>query len=679
MRIGISFLAAASHGCSMSGIKEFVLRSPTSIAEGPYRIDYEKALNPAQLEAVRTLEGPLLVVAGAGTGKTRTLVYRVARLVERGVAPQHILLLTFTRRAAEEMLHRAAALLDGRCRAVQGGTFHSFANAVLRRYGAALGLPSHFTILDRGDMEDVLQRLRTQLGFDRSATRFPRKDALAEVLSMSANKEEPILQVLTELYPHFLDHASAIEELARAYARYKREHALLDYDDLLLFLRALLEQHPDVRHTIAQTHRYVMVDEYQDTNRVQADIVYWLGQAHRNVMVVGDDAQSIYSFRGANFRNILEFPQRFPDARVVTIEENYRSTQPILDLANAILAEAREGYGKQLFTRRTRGEPPFLVATPDERSQSQFVCQQILELREQGYALNDIAVLMRSSFHSFDLELELAQHRIPFVKRGGYRLVESAHVKDLLAHLRLIANPFDVVSWHRVLLLLEGIGPRTAALIEQWIQAQPQPLAALQSFPRRDVRERLSGLASLLERLSRLTNPAEQTDEVLRYYVPLLERQYPDDHPRRRKDLEHLVGLASEHRSLLAFLTHMALDPPTDSVDGVMATEGDNELLVLSTIHSAKGLEWRAVFVIWATEGRFPAPHSLAPEDLEEERRLLYVAVTRARDQLYITYPVKVFDRFQGVTLGKVSRFLEGISPNVLVPSRVVSSQDPIF
>ncbi|GBD26773.1 ATP-dependent DNA helicase PcrA [bacterium HR30] len=661
----------------MAQVKEFVLRTTRPVSPGAYRIDYERALNPAQLEAVTTLEGPLLVVAGAGTGKTRTLVYRVARLVEHGVSPQQILLLTFTRRAAEEMLQRAATLLDGRCREVEGGTFHSFANLVLRQFGSALGLPPHFTILDQGDMEDVIQRVRTELRFDQSRVRFPSKQVLAEVISMSVNKEQPIPTVLQELYPHFFEHVEAMENLAAAYQRYKRQRHLVDYDDLLVLLRDLLQEHSAVRQSLAYRYRYVMVDEYQDTNRLQADIVWWLGQEHRNVMVVGDDAQSIYSFRGADYRNILEFPQRFPEARVVTIEQNYRSTQPILNLANAVLARAQEGYGKQLFSEQRQGEAPFLVALPDERVQSQFVCQQILDLREQGYRLQDIAVLMRSGFHSFDLELELTQHRIPFIKRGGYRLVEAAHVKDVLAHLRLVENPFDAVSWHRVLLLIDGIGPRTAATVEEWIRQQPQPALALQSFPRPEIRQRLAALATLLDRLFRLSGPEAQVDEVVRYYEPLLERHYPEDHPRRRRDLEHVVGLAAQHRSLSAFLTRMALDPPTDSVDGVMAFDRDDERLVLSTIHSAKGLEWRVVFLIWATDGRLPSGFCSTPQELEEERRLLYVAVTRAKERLYITYPIQVFNRSSGMTFGKLSRFLEDIPQDILVPARAVFTQAP--
>ncbi|GIW43312.1 MAG: DNA helicase [Candidatus Binatia bacterium] len=661
----------------MAQVKEFVLRRPALPSSGEFRIPYAEALNPAQFQAVCTLDGPLLVVAGAGTGKTRTLVYRVARLVEQGVPPHQILLLTFTRKAADEMLQRAALLLDGRCKDVQGGTFHSFGHAVLRRYGSTIGLAPHFTVLDPGDVEEAIQRVRTELGLDRSEVRFPRKQALAEVISMSVNRGEPIAAILDQFYEHFREHRAAIEEVAAAYTRYKRERHLVDYDDLLVLLRHLLETQPEVRHLLAAQYRYIMIDEYQDTNKLQADIVWWLGQEHRNVMAVGDDAQSIYSFRGANYRNILEFPERFPDARVITIEENYRSTQPILNLANALLATAPQGYGKQLFSHKQDGEPPYLVPLPTEREQSQFVCREILALREEGYRLQDIAVLMRSGFHSFDLEMELAQHHIPFIKRGGYRLAEAAHVKDLLAHLRLVVNPFDTLSWQRVLQLLDGIGPRTALVIEDWIQRHPEPVGALQSLPRPELRARVGGLATLLERLFRLNMPESQVDEVLRYYEPILKRRYPEDHPRRRRDLEHIVSLAAEHRSLGAFLARLALEPPTDSVEGVLALDREDELLTLSTIHSAKGLEWRAVFIIWATEGRFPSAFCVSADEIEEERRLLYVAVTRAKERLYITYPVQVFDRQRGRVLGKLSRFLENISSDVLVPARVTLLDTP--
>ncbi len=655
----------------MERTHQYVLRRP-QLAAGSFRIDYAAALNSAQLEAVTTLEGPVLVVAGAGTGKTRTLVYRVARLVESGVPPGAILLLTFTRRAAQEMLRRAAALLDGRCEEVQGGTFHSFANLTLRRYGTAIGLAPNFTILDQGDMEDVLQLLRTQLGLDRRDRRFPRKGVLAEVLSMSVNKGLSIPELLQRDYPHLVEFREPITELAQRYRAYKRERHLVDYDDLLVLLCQLLAEHEDIRARLAERHRYLMVDEYQDTNALQAEIVWQLGQEHRNVMVVGDDAQSIYSFRGANVRNILEFPRLFPEARVIAIEENYRSTQPILDLANCMIARAREGYAKHLFCKRLGGQPPFLVPAPNENTQSLFVCQRILELREEGYELSDIAVLFRSAFHSFDLELELQRHDIPFVKRGGYRFMEAAHIKDVLAHLRLLVNPFDTVSWHRVLLLLPSVGPRIAQQIVEHAVAGIDPVAQLRSYPRPPLRARLEGLASLLERLPGLVHPQAMVDEVLTYYEPLLEQRYPDDYPRRRKDLEQFVALAANARSLEGFLTRMALEPPSDSVAGVLAAEKDEGCLTLSTIHSAKGLEWRVVFLIWAAEGRFPSPFSLDPDSLEEERRLMYVATTRAKELLYITYPVDVFDRSRGVILGKVSRLLEDLPPEVLPTLRLI-------
>lgn len=660
----------------MENTRHYVLRPPQP-APGAFRIPYESALNRAQLEAVVTLKGPLLVVAGAGTGKTRTLVYRVARLVESGIPARNILLLTFTRRAAQEMLRRASALLDGRCEEVEGGTFHSFANLTLRRYGSVLGLAPNFTILDRGDVEDILQLLRTQLGHDRHDRRFPRKSVLADVLSMSVNKALPLEDLLLRDYPHLFEFRSAIAELAEHYRQYKRQRHLVDYDDLLVLLCQLLAEHPEIRARLAERHRYVMVDEYQDTNVLQAEIVWQLGREHGNVLVVGDDAQSIYSFRGANVRNILEFPIRFPDTRIIAIEENYRSTQPILNLANAILAGAQQGYSKHLYSQRVSGEPPLLVPAPNENTQSLFVCQRILELREEGYELSDIAVLFRSAYHSFDLELELERHQLPFVKRGGYRFMEAAHIKDVLAHLRLVANPFDTVSWHRVLLLLPGVGPRAAQQVIEHVLAGTNPSAQLRSYPRPAICSRLQGLASLLERLPRLASPQAMADEVLTYYDPLLVARYPDDYPRRRKDLEQFVALAAHARTLEGFLTRMALEPPSDSVAGVLAEESEDEgYLTLSTIHSAKGLEWRVVFLIWAAEGRFPSSLALDPDALEEERRLMYVAVTRAKDLLYITYPIDVFDRSRGVVLGKVSRFLENI-PRDILPTLHLVQESP--
>ncbi len=382
---------------------------PDARADHRYRIDYAGELNRTQYEAATTLEGPVLVIAGAGSGKTRTLVYRVARLVESGVNPGQILLLTFTRKAAEEMLRRAAGLVGTSCERVAGGTFHSFANVVLRRAARHVGLEPNFTILDRGDSEDVVNLLRSRAGLDRKDRRFPRKRAILEILSMAVNRAKPLDDVVTESYIHLAEHLEDLERLGLEYARYKREKNLVDYDDLLVLLRDLLRDHTEVAAQLSRTYRFIMVDEYQDTNPLQAEIVRGLASAHPNVMAVGDDSQSIYSFRGATFRNIMDFPKAFPNTRIVKLEENYRSTQPILDLANAIIDRAAEKHTKVLRTRRGDGPPPLLVQCSDEQAQSRFVTQRILELREEGVPLNEMAVLFRSSFHSFDLELELGR------------------------------------------------------------------------------------------------------------------------------------------------------------------------------------------------------------------------------------------------------------------------------
>ncbi|MGD9764702.1 MAG: ATP-dependent helicase [Candidatus Binatia bacterium] len=654
----------------------YVLRRPTRPAE--FRLDYPGLLNPAQLAAVTATEGPVLVIAGAGSGKTRTLVFRVARLVEQGVDPQSVLLLTFTRKAAAEMLRRAAALLDGRCEAVAGGTFHSFANLTLRRHGAALGLPSNFTILDRGDSEDVIGLIRARMGLDKKDKRFPRKQAIAELFSMVVNKSLSVPALIAGSYPHFSEHTEELAALADAYRAYKGERHVVDYDDLLVKLHELLAQHEDVRQQLARRYRYVMVDEYQDTNPLQAAIVCLLGAGHANVMAVGDDAQSIYAFRGADFRNIMEFPRLFPGARVIALEENYRSTQPILDVANAIMVQARERYTKVLFTTEPSGAAPLLIAAGSENEQSRFVCQRILELREEGVPLPEIAVLFRSSFHAFDLELELARADLPFVKRGGFKFIETAHVKDALAHLRVLQNPRDAVSWHRLLLLIGGIGPRTASdLSSDLITAEDVP-AALEAVQGRAYSTDLRALAGLFRRIGTGARPpAEQLGEVLRYYEPLLKRVHPDDYPKRQRDLEHFLSIAARYRTLESMLTDMALEPPSDSVNDVLATDEEEGLLTLSTIHSAKGLEWHTVFVLWLVDGKFPSTYSMhGDEELEEERRLLYVAVTRAKRNLYLSYPISMYDRSTGMVLTKPSQFLDGVPREVLNPVRLIESYD---
>ncbi len=662
---------------AVDGMKVYTLRPrPVPSTPSQFRIDYCAELNEAQYEAVSTVDGPVLVVAGAGSGKTRTLVYRVARLVESGVAPVSLLLLTFTRRAAAEMLRRAAGLVPG-CDRVAGGTFHSFANTVLRQYARVLGLEPGFTILDRSDAEDVINLLRSRQGLDGKERRFPRKRVVAEMFSMAVNRSETLSNLLETAYSHLAEFEDDLVRLQQAYAGYKTRRHLRDYDDLLLDLRCLLTEHPAVAEQLSRRYRYVMVDEYQDTNRLQADIVCHLAAAHRNVMAVGDDAQSIYSFRGADFRNIMDFPRLFPGTTVIRLEENYRSTQPVLDLANEIINRAAEKYTKNLYTRRTGGLVPALVQGADEQTQSRFVCQRILELREEGIPLDEMAVLFRSSYHSFDLELELQRHDLPFVKRGGFKFIETAHVKDVLGHLRIVANPRDAVSWHRVLLLIDGVGPKSAESILEWVQGG-EPADRLETFPgRNQYASELKRLGVLWRELaSEELSPGEKMMRVVAHYVPLMRRAHPDDYPKRERDLEHLVAIAGRYGTLEGMLADMALEPPADSVGGVLAGGGEEDgLLTLSTIHSAKGLEWRVVFVIWLVDGRFPPYFNVKDEaEIEEERRLLYVACTRAKDLLFLTYPIDVYDRASGVVLGKPSRFLEGLPPGVLETVAAVES-----
>ncbi len=614
------------------------------------------------------VEGPVLVIAGAGTGKTRTLVYRVARLIESGVSPEAVLLLTFTRRAAAEMLRRAGALLDGRCDRVIGGTFHSFANAILRRHGKPVGVDPAFTILDRQDSEDVIHFLRGAAGLSSREKRFPRKNTLAALYSKSVNKSISVEEILLEEYNHFADHLDDVVRLHGEYARYKQEKRLLDYDDLLLKLRDLLQADEPTRRTLWEAHRNIMVDEYQDTNLLQAEIVRLLAFTHDNVMVVGDDSQSIYSFRGARFKNIIDFPSQFPNTRIFTLEENYRSTQPILELTNTIIRHAAEKYSKTLFTSRAEGASPALVQSVDEVGQSKFVCQKILELREEGIPLEEIAVLFRSSHHSFDLEMELARHDIPFIKRGGFKFMEAAHVKDVLAFLRALANPRDAVSWNRVLLLVEGVGPRKSHEYTERIGSDGVPSEALRTIT--ESHRAPKGMKPVAVLYSEMDpdreTPAELVHRILEIYLPILRQRY-DDHPKRARDLEHLYAIAERYGRLEEFLSDMALEPPNESVAEIEPPDREDERLVLSTIHSAKGLEWRAVFIIWALDGKFPSVHSfIAEDDLEEERRLLYVAATRAKDHLFITYPINIFGRDTGTVLSKPSRFVEEIPRDLL-------------
>lgn len=638
-----------------------------TVDEARFVINYKEELNPAQYEAASAIDGTYLIIAGAGTGKTRTLVYRVARLVEIGYDPRSILLLTFTRKAANEMMNRAAVLLDNRCSKILGGTFHSFANSVLRKYSKAAKLNPSFTILDQGDTQDVINLIRNQGGYVTREKRFPNKETLNKVYSLSVNTGRAVEELIEENYPHFADQIEKILGIQKVFMKYKRRNNLLDYDDLLVYLKNFLEDLNAGTRSLLNSIKFVMVDEYQDTNKLQAEIVKGLTQLNKNIMVVGDDSQAIYSFRGANFKNIIEFPRFFDDVKIITLEENYRSTQEVLNFANCVNEGAIEKYTKHLYSTKSGGELPYIVAASTENLQSKFIVEKILELREEGVPLEDIAVLFRSSFFSFDLEIELTKANIPFQKFGGMKFVESAHIKDVLAFLRIAANPRDVVSWYRVLLLHEGIGPKTAQkILDELATARLTIKANPETITKFNYNDRIVKLFQLLYKIHTNNDlPSEKLQVVLDYYYPIFKDSY-DDFNKRKKDLEIFQNISENYKSLDTLLADMAIEPIIDSVIDVEGTDREEEYLTLSTIHSAKGLEWHSVFIIHAVEGYFPSSRSYNnSETLEEERRLMYVASTRAKQNLFVTYPMNLYDREAGITLSKPSRFISEMNPDL--------------
>ncbi len=637
-----------------------------TIDESRFKINYREILNNSQFEAVSSVDGAYLVIAGAGTGKTRTLVYRVARLIELGYNPYSIVLLTFTRKAANEMLKRASFLLDDRCSKIRGGTFHSFANLILRKYHKSIGLESNFTIIDQGDSEDVINLIRSQSKFISNEKRFPNKQTLAKVFSLSTNTQRKISEIIEVDYPHFLHLFDEILEIEKIYKQYKKKNNLLDYDDLLIYLRDFLFGENKAAKSLTSEIRFLMVDEFQDTNFIQAEIVQGLASYHKNVMVVGDDSQSIYSFRGADFYNIIRFPKLFDNVKIIKLEENYRSYQSILDLANCINRTANDKYEKNLYSKRGSGNLPLVIATVTENYQSKFIVEKILELREEGIKLNDIAVLFRSSFHSFDLELELSKANIPFQKFGGMKFIESAHIKDVVAFLRIVENPKDVISWYRILLLHEGIGPKTAQKILDDIASGK---LNSKNEPEEQIKAKYEKVAPLFYLIYEISKskilPSEILQKVLYYYYELFKANY-DDWNKRKKDLDIFQNIVENYSDLDSLLSDLAIEPIIDSVIDNEPESKEIEFVTLSTIHSAKGLEWNTVFIIHAVEGYFPSSRNTDTiEQIEEERRLMYVAVTRAKNNLFILYPMNLFDREAGKTFSKPSRFLSDLTPDV--------------
>jgi DNA helicase-2/ATP-dependent DNA helicase PcrA len=639
---------------------------PRAESTGTLR-DFAAELNPQQAAAATHGDGPLLIIAGAGTGKTRALVYRVAHLIERGVPAERILLLTFTRRAAQEMLSRAERLVGSNSKRVSGGTFHATAHRLLRRYGQAAGLAKDFTIMDQGDSADLMQLSRAHLGYAAKSKRFPKKETLQYVYSRHINTGISIEDVVRDDYPQFVDYLEDLGKIFADYTRRKQERNLVDYDDLLLFWALLLEASPELGKTISGLYDHILVDEYQDTNVLQARILRGMCKSHSNITVVGDDAQSIYSFRGAHFRNILDFPKQFPGATIVPLEQNYRSTQPILSVTNTLISRAPERFTKNLWTERTGGEAPWLVAARDEQQQTQFVVDRILELHEEGTPLGQIAVLFRAGYMSADLEIELTNRKIPFEKWGGLKFLEAAHVKDVLAFLRIIENPRDEVSWYRLLLLLPGIGDATArAAIDAMAVAAWESTAFGRYSPPPRARAAHAALVGLLDglRTGPIQDEAQVAADIARVrllYDNILRERYDRVEPRLA-DLDQLQTIAAGYPDRATFLSALALEPPQATQDLATGTREDDDCLILSTAHSAKGKEWDAVFVIWAVDGWFPSARCLNDdEETEEERRLMYVALTRARNHLSVSYPLNAYSSRRGAdySLDQLCRFFD--------------------
>lgn len=635
---------------------------------------FDDDLNEAQRQAVSHVDGPLLVVAGAGTGKTATLAARVASLIERGVRPERILLLTFSRRASREMLSRAERLTSGDAGRVWGGTFHAVANRLLRSAGRPVGLRPDFTVLDQADGADVMDLIRNELGLSTRERRFPRKETLAAIYSRVVNAGEPLREVIKRHYPWVIDDADDIEGVFRGYAARKRTQNVLDYDDLLLFWKALTSS-PNSRDQLAERFDHILVDEYQDTNVLQADIVAGMRPVGtpQNLTVVGDDAQSIYGFRAATVRNILEFPQRFPGTTIVALEQNYRSTPPILTATNAVIALSPQRHPKTLWSARTGVRVPTLRTCLDEAEQSDALCRAVLRHREEGVALMSQAVLFRAAHHSDLLEVELARRNIPFVKYGGLKFMEAAHVKDTLAILRVLENPRDEVSWFRVLQLPDGMGPATARRVMTQIGVQQDaddasPMITLLDGTVEVPRAALEGVQQLRSALrgcldETVLSPAAQLERLRDFLEPVFARRYQGA-GARMEDLNQLSALAQGYESRGRFLSELTLDPPSSTGDLAGSPWLDEDYLVLSTIHSAKGLEWEVVHVIHAADGMIPSDMATGDDDqIEEERRLLYVAMTRARDALHVYFPQRYYRRPRGLedphSYGQLSRFLQ--------------------
>lgn len=647
-------------------VRKYTLKTTRS-APSSSRLDYEGDLNDQQREVVLAGAGPMLVIAGAGTGKTHTLTYRVAHLIEQGVKPEHILLLTFTNKAARAMTDRVSSLLGDEVKGVWSGTFHSIANRILRHSGQKLGYPKDFSILDTEDSNTLMRTCVADADVDRDK-RLPQPKVLVRIHSMCINTQRALEEVIEEFYPYFLDQTEDLRMILRLYQARKMEMALMDFDDLLWNWRRLLIEHEDERIYWSKKFEHILVDEYQDTNHLQGEVVDLMAAYHKNVMVVGDDCQSIYAFRGADYLNILEFPERYERCRQYRLELNYRSTPEILDLANRSIVFNKRQFHKTLQAERPSGPKPALIALKDVYQQAEFVCQRILDLQDEGVPLDEIAVLYRSHYHSMELQVEMTKRNIPYVVRSGMRFFEQAHIKDVLAYLRFIYNPRDEISFMRLAHHWQHIGTKRAQDIWDYITSQTDPIGAISDTGlTRLLPSRAGGswskAAKVFSQLrkQRLTqSPSTMIETILAGgYKDVVQRSF-DNADNRLGDLEQLANYAAQYEDLDRFLGEISLLTTLNGQDIVVGHQGGKEEQVcLTSIHQAKGLEWSAVFALWLADGHFPSQLSLHDqEQIEEERRLFYVAATRARDDLYLCHPYTQLERGKGIVLLRPSMFI---------------------
>ncbi len=644
--------------------RKFTLKVRPKLARS--RVDYERELNPQQLAVVTAGEGPILVIAGAGSGKTRAITYRVAYLLECGIPPERILLVTFTNKAAREMLHRVEILIESETKRLWGGTFHHVGNLVLRRHARQVGYESNFTILDREDTKSLFKTCVAELDLKRYPRRLPSADVLESIHSFAANTMQSVREVIPFRFPQFEGESEIIEKIIEKFEERKRNLNFMDYDDLLLNWLTLLRENEDILKFWSDRFLFILVDEYQDTNRIQGEVIDLLASSHRNLTVVGDDAQSIYRFRGASFENTITFPERYPDAKIFRLEINYRSTPEILELANASISHNKRQFPKKLEPVKKSGPLPALVPCRDVYQQADFVAQYILQLLEEGRSLNEVAILFRSHYLSMELQVELMRRNIPYIVRGGPRFFEQAHIKDLVSYLRIIVNPFDELSWMRILTLLPRIGAATARKLYSYLSSKEDPLAAIASEDTIPLVPKVArdSFKDLVEIISKLRSPEmahAPTEMILTVlegrYEDYLKNRYPN-FAQRREDILQLANFALQYKSAESLLSELAL---LGEVTAEYVTFGptETESVTLSTVHQAKGLEWPVVFVIGLADGRFPSQMALRePDAEEEERRIFYVAVTRTKEELYLTLPIQMRERGIGDFFVKRSRFI---------------------